>query len=147
MPVYLKYFGAKRTGRWSGGDKANWQNFPRSGELGKCISAPAGCQLIVCDMSQVECRILNYIAGQQDVLDAFEAGHDIYCEIASDIYGRSITPADTAERFFGKKTELSSGYGIGAVTLYNRLGGKGSTLPWSRRRAPWRCTGGGTRTS
>jgi hypothetical protein len=29
LPVYLNYFGASRTSRWSGGDRVNWQNFPR----------------------------------------------------------------------------------------------------------------------
>jgi 3'-5' exonuclease len=52
LPVYLKYFGATRTGRWSGGDRVNWQNFPRSAELSECISAPLGHRLIICDMAQ-----------------------------------------------------------------------------------------------
>lgn len=125
LPVYLNYFGAARTGRWSGGDATNWQNFPRSGELGKCISAPEGHTLIIADAAQIECRILNYVAGQKDVIDAFRAGRDIYCEIASAIYNRSITKQDEAERFFGKKTELSCGYGIGKGTLYKRLRGEG----------------------
>jgi DNA polymerase III epsilon subunit-like protein len=125
MPVYLKYFGATRTGRWSGGDRSNWQNFPRTGELGECIMAPPGHELIICDMAQIECRILNYIAGQWDTLEAFKEGRDIYCEVASAIYRRDITPDNKAERFFGKKTELSSGYGIGAVTLFKRLRGEG----------------------
>jgi hypothetical protein len=125
MPVFLNYFGATRTGRWSGGDKANWQNFPRSGELSKCITAPKDYRLIVCDMAQVECRILNYVARQWDTLDAFKEGKDIYCEVASDIYRRTITPEAKAEGFFGKKVELSSGYGIGATTLFKRLKGEG----------------------
>lgn len=128
LPVYLNYFGASRTGRWSGGDGTNWQNFPRTGELGKCIRAPDGYQLIVADAAQIECRILNYVAKQEDVLDAFRSGRDIYCEIASEIYHRPITKDDRLERFFGKKTELSCGYGIGADTLFKRLRGEGVAL-------------------
>lgn len=71
---------------------------------------------------------MNYVAGQKDVIDAFRCGRDIYCEIASDIYKRQITKSDTSERFFGKKTELSCGYGIGANTIYLRLKGEGVDL-------------------
>jgi hypothetical protein len=39
--------------------------------------------LIICDAAQIECRILNFVAGQTDVLDAFRAGRDIYIEQAS----------------------------------------------------------------
>lgn len=36
--VYLNFAGA-HTFRWSGGDKMNWQNFPRGSELRRCIEA------------------------------------------------------------------------------------------------------------
>jgi DNA polymerase bacteriophage-type len=104
MPVYLNYFGARRTGRWSGGDSANWQNFPRTGELGECISAPKGEPLIIADAAQIECRILNYVASQDDVIEAFREGRDIYCEIASAIYGCTITSNDKSERYFGENS-------------------------------------------
>jgi hypothetical protein len=46
MPVYLGY-AAAHTRRWGGGDKTNWQNFPRSdparpekGALRRAIKAP-----------------------------------------------------------------------------------------------------------
>jgi DNA polymerase bacteriophage-type len=67
---------------------------------------------------------LNYVAGQWSTLEAFREGRDIYCEVASDIYQRLITPDDKDERFFGKKTELSCGYGIGFITLFKRLRGE-----------------------
>ncbi len=113
LPVYLKYYGA-HTGRWSGGDKMNWQNFPRGGEIRKSILAPEGYVLIVVDLSQIECRMVNWLAGQQDVLDAFTAGRDIYCESASRFYGRTITKADKNERQIFKSVELGCGYGMGA---------------------------------
>jgi hypothetical protein len=112
MCVYLSYCGAHTT-RWSGGDKVNWQNFRRGGDLRRAIRAPQGSKLAVVDLSQIECRILNYLAGQHDVIDNFRAGKDPYIGIASQFYGRAITKNDPSERGTGKQAELSCGYGCG----------------------------------
>lgn len=112
LAVYLKYFGA-HTGRWAGGDKLNFQNFPRGGELRKSLLAPDGFVLCVADLSQIECRMLNWLAGETWVLDAFREGRDLYCEMASDFYRRTITKADKRERFLGKTLVLGAGYGVG----------------------------------
>ena len=106
MPVYLQYCGAHTT-RWSGGDKLNWQNLKRGSALRKGCRAPAGHRIVKADKSQIECRILNYVAGQWDVIEKFAAGVDPYVGIASQFYGRAITKADPAERGVGKQLELS----------------------------------------
>jgi|SRR5215471_224068 len=113
MPVYLKYGGAHTT-RWSGGDKVNWQNLRRGSDLRKSISAPEGYLLATIDLSQIECRILNLFAGQEDKVDDFRQGRDPYVGIASEAYGREITKEDKAERGMGKQSELSCGFGCGA---------------------------------
>jgi DNA polymerase family A len=122
-PVYLRYCGAHTT-RWSGGDGVNWQNLRRGGKLRKAIKAPPGCVLVVVDSSQIECRILNEFAGQDDVIERFRTGADPYIGIASQAYGRPITKEDKAERGTGKQLELSCGYGAGAATIQKtaRLG-------------------------
>jgi hypothetical protein len=51
-PVYLSYCGAHTT-RWSGGDRANWQNFKRGSALRKAIMAPEGYLLAAIDLSQI----------------------------------------------------------------------------------------------
>lgn len=127
LPVYLKYYGA-HTGRWSGGDKVNWQNFPRGGEIRKSIMAPAGHVLVVMDLSQIECRMVNWLAGQEDVLDAFRAGRDVYCESATRFYGRTITKADKAERQIFKSVELGCGYGMGAKKFRTYAAQTGSKI-------------------
>lgn len=116
MPVYLSYCGAHTT-RWSGGDKVNWQNFKRGSAIRRAIKAPPGHRIVKADKSQIECRILNYVAGQWDVIERFEAGADPYVGIASKFYGREITKADPAERGVGKQLELSCGYGAGGGTI------------------------------
>lgn len=110
--VYLRYCGAHTT-RWSGGDSSNFQNFKRGSELRKAILAPADHLLATVDLSQIECRLLNHLAGQTDVIDNFRLGRDPYVGIASQFYERPITKADSAERGTGKQAELSCGYGCG----------------------------------
>lgn len=112
LPVMLKYYAA-HTGRFGGGDKMNMQNFARMGTLRKAIRAPKGKVLIACDSSQIEARIVAWLAGQMDLLEAFRQGRDIYSEFATYIYGKTITKADKVERFCGKASILGLGYNMG----------------------------------
>jgi DNA polymerase-1 len=72
--------------------------------------APPGFLLAPIDLAQIECRILNYLAGQEDVIEAFAEGRDLYSEGASRFYGRKITKQDKNERHLGKVLELGCGY-------------------------------------
>lgn len=120
LPVYLNHAGA-HTLRWSGGDKMNWQNFPRGSELRKCIRAQKGYVLVVADKSQIEARMLNTLAEQWDVLAEFESG-DPYSKIASTAYGYPVSKkTHPAERQVGKVLELASGYGMGPPKLHASL--------------------------
>jgi hypothetical protein len=116
MCVYLNYAGT-HLGGWSGGDKVNWQNFKRGGPIAGAIRAPKGHLVVMADASQIECRLLNEIAGQKDVVERFRRHEDPYVALASFFYGRPITKADEAERGTGKQGELSCGYGAGAATI------------------------------
>jgi hypothetical protein len=106
LPVYLQYYGA-HTSRWSGGDKVNLQNLRRGGDIRKAISAPEGFLIFEPDFSQIEARILLWLAGQFDQLDAFRQGRDLYSEMASEFYGFPVTKAMPAERGTGKQLILS----------------------------------------
>ena len=120
FPVPLRYYGA-HSGRWSGQDKINLQNLPSRGEnagkIKRAIKAPPGHVIIDADSSQIEARTLAWLAGQQDLITAFETGQDVYCLMASVIYGRNITKADKTERQVGKVVILGCGYGVGHVKL------------------------------
>lgn len=112
LAVYLHYCGA-HTRRWSGGDNLNFQNLGRRSQLRSAIRAPEGFLLACPDQSQGECRILNWLAGQSDVVERFRQGADPYIPIASQFYKREITKKDEAERGLGKQLELSCGFGSG----------------------------------
>ncbi len=117
LPIMLNYYGA-HTGRFSGGDKLNLQNLPARGgsnTIRRSLKAPEGQVLIASDSSQIEARMVAYIAGQSDLVDAFRDKRDVYSEFATEIYGRKITKADKTERFVGKSAILSLGYGAGAA--------------------------------
>ena len=94
---------------------SNWQNFRRGSDIRRAICAPEGYLLAPIDLSQVECRVLGYLAGQEDQTEKFRSGADPYVDIASQFYGREITKKDAAERGTGKQAILSCGYGAGAT--------------------------------
>lgn len=120
MPVPLRYYAA-HTGRWGGDDKLNLQNLPRGSALKKCILAPAGMLMIDSDSSQIEARTLAWLAGQDDLVEAFDRGEDVYKIMASAIYGKTVEEITKDERFVGKTTILGAGYGMGAAKFQAQL--------------------------
>lgn len=122
LPIMLNYYGA-HTGRFSGGDKLNLQNLPSRGNttIRRALKAPAGQVLISCDSSQIEARTVAWVAGQDDLVQAFRDKRDVYSEFASEVYGRTVTKADKVERFVGKTCVLGLGYGMGAEKFRRTL--------------------------
>jgi DNA polymerase len=120
MPVPLRYYAA-HTGRWGGDDKINLQNLQRASPLKKSILAPFGMVMIDSDSSQIEARTLAWLSGQDDLVDAFERGEDVYKIMASAIYGKAVDAITKDERFVGKTTILGAGYGMGAVKFRTQL--------------------------
>jgi DNA polymerase len=113
MPVPLRYYAA-HTGRWGGDDKLNLQNLPRKSLLKEAIIAPEGYTLIDADSSQIEARIVGWLAGQTDLVGAFERHEDVYKIMASAIYQKAEAEITQDERFVGKTTILGAGYGMGS---------------------------------
>ena len=120
LPVPLRYYAA-HTGRWGGDDKVNLQNLPRKSPLKKAMLAPEGYTFIDCDSSQIEARTLAWLAGQNDLVDAFDAGEDVYKIMASSIYGVPVDEVTDSQRFVGKTTILGCGYGMGAAKFKAQL--------------------------
>lgn len=137
----LLYHGAT-TGRWSG-KGIQPHNFPKghiqdqetlwsdlkAGRLSaypdlmdtlsqalRGVIVPAkGKQLYVADYASIEARVLMWLALDHAALDMFRSGADIYCEMASEVYGRPITKTDKDERQLGKTAILGLGYQMGAA--------------------------------
>lgn len=124
LPIPLKYYAA-HTGRWGGDDKINLQNLPsrgdNAGKLKMAIKAPVGHTMIDADSSQIEARVLAWLAGQNDIVKAFANGEDVYKIMASTIYGKAFDQITKDERFVGKTTILGAGYGMGAAKFQAAL--------------------------
>ena len=120
LPVPLRYYAA-HTGRWGGDDKLNLQNLPRNSPLKKAIIAPDGYMMIDSDSSQIEARTLAWLAEQNDLVEAFDRGEDVYKIMASAIYGKDVSEITKDERFVGKTTILGCGYGMGAAKFQLQL--------------------------
>jgi hypothetical protein len=122
MSFSLKYFGAGATGRMSGGDGLNMQNFPRDPyhgmDLRHLFVAAPGYKLVIADFAQIEPRIVTWLSGNKALLDALRAGHNLY-EADARIAGVYKGPDGVMKKLFPnlyqtqKAQSLGIGYGLG----------------------------------
>jgi hypothetical protein len=124
LPVPLSYYGAG-TGRWtaSKGSAINMQNLKRGSFLRKAIMAPEGHQLVVGDLSQIEPRVLAYLADYEDMLLIFQQGGDPYAAFGAQMFN---IPGMTKEshpdlRQSAKSALLGCGYGLGWASFAAQL--------------------------
>lgn len=83
------------------------------GLRGAIIPTP-GRQLYVADYAAIEARVLLWLADDQEALDVFRTGADIYCVMAESIYGYPCNKTDHPnERALGKVAVLGLGYQMG----------------------------------
>ena len=68
--------------------------------------APAGSVLFKADFGQQEPRIAAAVSGDKELLYDLEHG-DVYCRVASRVYGRVISRADVEERQTGKRNFMA----------------------------------------
>lgn len=114
MPFPLKYSGA-HTHRFSGDWSQNLQNLGRDSELRRALVAPPGYKVVAPDASQIEARIVSWLAGCQTLVSAFENKEDVYSTFASSVYAYPVNKKDhPIERFLGKTAVLGLGFGMGA---------------------------------
>ena len=138
----LVYAGAQKTARWSA-RTLQPQNLPRGdeGEDSPTIDALIAGQSLarpheqisnnlrrflkgpffVGDYSQIEARMLAWLAGNERLLNAFRNGIDPYKLEAAGIYGKPIEEVTKDERFMGKQCVLGLGYGCGPQGFVNML--------------------------
>jgi hypothetical protein len=122
LPIPLQYCAA-HTKRFGGTDKINMQNLPSRGKssLKESIEVAEGYEITDADSSNIEARGVAWLAGQVDLVEDFARKVDVYCKMATTIYGKPITKADPLERFLGKTVVLGAGYGTGGVKLQATL--------------------------
>lgn len=150
----LQYGGAKRTLRWAG-KGFQPQNLARGyyhdDELDKgisallkgrahrrfdvakltastvrsCIIPEEGHKFVVADYSNVEGRGLAWLAGEDDLIEVFVNGVDVYKKLASTVFNVAYEAVTKDQRQIAKAMVLGLGYagGVGAfVTFAKNLG-------------------------
>lgn len=153
----LQFCGASRTGRWSGRlfqpqNLPRGSRTPAEVETGigalkaglapllyddvsqlvsdclrGAIVAGPGNRLVVADLSNIEGRVLAWLAGERWKLDAFRAfdrgeGVDLYCATYGRTFGIDPRSVTKAQRQIGKVLELAMGYqgGVSAFLVFAR---------------------------
>jgi DNA polymerase len=101
--------------------------------LRSTIVAAAGHRLVIMDLSQIEARVLAWIAVEDASLACFRRGDDIYVDTARRVGSRS--------RQLGKVLVLACGFGMGATRFQQTAAGFGLSLDLpdcERMVAAWR---------
>lgn len=85
------------------------------------IVAPPEKKLVVSDESQIEARVLPWLANDEKTLDIFREGRELYVETAAEILHKKLEDVTDKERtIHGKVTTLALGY-QGGPDAFNRM--------------------------
>lgn len=90
-----------------------------------CIIPEAGHKFVVADYSNVEGRGLAWLAGEDDLIEVFVNGVDVYKKLASMVFNVAYEDVTKDQRQIAKAMVLGLGYagGVGAfVTFAKNLG-------------------------
>jgi DNA polymerase family A len=122
MTYALKFFGG-HTGRWSGDSGVNMQNLPRGEMFGvdirSMIKAPKGRTFVICDLAQIEPRVLAYLSNDQKLMQSLRDGFGVYTAFARangywDGETETLKKDDPSLYQFCKACVLGLGYMVGA---------------------------------
>lgn len=120
----LNPFGTE-TGRWSGGlflitEGANLQTVPPAWK--STLKADDGKVFWMADYSQIEARIVAYLAEDKRAISIFEDPNgDIHRENSAVIFGKAPADVTDMERYVGKTGVHALNYGIGAGGLADSI--------------------------
>ena len=113
------------TGRLSSSNP-NLQNIPvrdaEGKEVRKAFIPEAGEEFFSADYSQIELRIMAHLSQDKNLIDAFNAGHDIHAATAAKIFHKDISEVTSDERRKAKTANFGIIYGISAFGLAERIG-------------------------
>lgn len=124
LPVPLSYCGAGTT-RWTAakGSAINMQNLKRGSFLRKALMAPEGYQFVVGDLSQIEPRVLAWLADYHGMLDLFRSGADPYAQFGAQMFNvpGMTKVSHPGLRQSAKAALLGAGYMLGWAAFAAQL--------------------------
>lgn len=123
MPIPLRY-GAAHTHRLGGDWKLNAQNFPSRGAINylkRALTALAQHTVLNTDSSQIEARIVAWLAGELELLKQFENNLDPYRIFAGKVFGVPTNAVTKEQRFLGKTSILGLGFGLGWIKFKEQV--------------------------
>jgi DNA polymerase-1 len=101
------------------------QNVPVRTELGReirgCFEAAPGNVLISADYSQVELRVMAYIADEPVLKEIFVRGEDVHTATASQVFGKPAAELTPMDRSKSKMINYGIVYGLSDYGLADRL--------------------------
>ncbi len=113
------------TGRLSSSNP-NLQNIPvrdsEGKEVRKAFVPEQGQEFFSADYSQIELRIMAHLSQDENLIEAFNAGHDIHAATAAKIFHKDISEVTSDERRKAKTANFGIIYGISAFGLAERIG-------------------------
>ncbi|MCL4559320.1 MAG: DNA polymerase I [Chloroflexi bacterium] len=113
------------TGRLASSDP-NLQNIPARTDLGRRVRegfiAGPGNRLLSVDYSQIELRLVAFMAGDEAMLAAFHAGQDIHAATAAAIFGVPLEEVTKDQRRNAKAINFGLIYGMGPFGLSRASG-------------------------
>ena len=138
-----------RTGRWAGRG-AQIHNLPKPQkkvDARELLKYPDRCEKItdlksvlrsliipsspdnvfmILDYASIEARVLAWVSGQNDVVEAFRNNQDVYAFAAANILDLDDVPQKgSTERLLGKICTLGLGYGMGKILFHKLLRNEG----------------------
>ena len=112
------------TGRLSSSNP-NLQNIPVRDEQGKEVRKAfipeEGQEFFCADYSQIELRIMAHLSGDENLIEAFNAGQDIHAATAAKIFHKTLEEVSSDERRKAKTANFGIIYGISAFGLAERM--------------------------
>ena len=79
------------------------------------IKAPEGQEFYVVDYTAIEARLLAWLAGEEEVLEAYRKGLDVYKVMAAKLWKISYEEVNDEQRRIGKNLVLGCGYSLGGA--------------------------------
>jgi DNA polymerase len=79
------------------------------------IKAPEGKEFYVVDYTAIEARLLAWLTGENEILEAYRNGLDVYKVMAAKLWKIRYEDVSDEQRRIGKNLVLGCGYGLGGT--------------------------------